>query len=194
MQIQKELFDIFPEKLVVKRSPDDRLTPECWLLRKVLLAQTKLSGMTLCPLSTVCFFQFNQSWKSISEDFSLLLKFLPQNYIEHLYTVLLSAEIKCCKTCFYRISPLQMRIHIINCLMKKARRATWHTLYCVCCVILASYLDCHMTFFFFFFFFAILPNSFQILPNPCSPTRVRAWPFCGDFRCTVYWYVIWNRL
>ena len=58
MQIQKELFDTFPEKQVVQRSPDDRLTPERWLLRKVLLTQTQLSRMNLCcPLSTVCFFQ-----------------------------------------------------------------------------------------------------------------------------------------
>lgn len=61
MQIQKELFDKFPEIQVVKRSPGDRLIPEWWHLRKVLLTQTKLSGKILCPLSTVCFFQFNQS-------------------------------------------------------------------------------------------------------------------------------------
>lgn len=153
MQIQKELFDKFPEKQVVKRSPGDRLIPEWWHLRKVLLTQTKLSGKILCPLSTVCFFQFNQSWKSISEDFSLL---------SFSSSKLHSASVHVVKKYFYRTSPLQRRIHIINCIMKKARRATWHTLYCVCCVFLGSYLDCRMTFFFFFFFC----NPSKFLPNP----------------------------
>ena len=99
----------------------------------------------------------------------------------HLHTVLL-----------YRISPVQKRIHLLTgtisiipqCpFLKKALCATWHTLCCVCCVILGSYLECRMAFLSIYLF--IYLQSFQIPPKSRQILAIlpesRHGHFCGNF-------------
>ena len=113
----------------------------------------------------------------------------------HLHTVLL-----------YRISPVQKRIHLLTgtisiipqCpfLKKSTLCHLAHIMLCLLCYFrFISRMSYGLFIYLFIYLFAILPNSSQIPPNPCNPTRVKAWPFLRRFlRCTVHWYVVWNGL